>query len=230
MTTTTNNAKGFIFNRSIIMKTVWNKYRADDIMSDDLFYSYMRQVWKNAKYNSVNYNFSKLYKENYSSVLNSVNYMLKGNFELAQDFTADTFEKVLNNLCIFDSSKSNVKTWIRTISNNIVLDYFRKEKTVKFIQMSKFENPDSINTNYKTNVISVEVERDELKSNIYTAMNDLKPLYRKIAKMYFVDDMKYSTIAEKLELPLNSVKNYIHNIREILQGKLTSTRKEYLTC
>ena len=59
---------------------------------------------------------------------------------------------------------------------------------------------------------------------IKTAMSDLKPKHKEIAVMYFKQNLKYTEIANILEIPLNNVKITIFRIREALQSSL---KKEY---
>ena len=62
---------------------------------------------------------------------------------------------------------------------------------------------------------------NELENNIIKYIkkfrnNDMKV----IAKLYFIDDLSYEEISNELEIPLGSVKGFIHRIRIELQSSL----------
>ena len=46
----------------------------------------------------------------------------------AEDITADVFLKVYENLDTFDETKASLSTWIYTITQNTLTDYFRTRK------------------------------------------------------------------------------------------------------
>jgi RNA polymerase sigma-70 factor, ECF subfamily len=209
----------FYFNRSAIMKSAWLKYKKDEILSDELFYSHLRDTWRIAKSNSVSYNFNELYKKHYKEIVNSINFKLYGDIEQAKDLANDTFEKVYKNLCIFNPESCEIATWIRSIANNTVIDYFRKQKYVSKVDVADIV----VMAETKSNI-----ESNELKGSIYKAINNLKPLYRKIAKLYFIDGRQYSEIADLCKIPLNTLKVNILRIRNILQSELVNERYEYL--
>jgi RNA polymerase sigma-70 factor (ECF subfamily) len=52
-------------------------------------------------------------------------------------------------------------------------------------------------------------------------MNQLEPQFRLVLTLYYFDDLKYTDIAEILEIPLNTVKSHIRRgkerLREIIQ-------------
>lgn len=51
-----------------------------------------------------------------------------GNDQIAEDIVSDVFLKITSNIDRFDPQKAAVSTWVYTIANNTVLDYYRTRK------------------------------------------------------------------------------------------------------
>ena len=64
-------------------------------------------------------------------------------------------------------------------------------------------------------------EASELRTRIHDALADLQEPYRSIVIFREIQDMKYDEISESLELPLNTVKSYLHRGRRMLREKLS---------
>ncbi len=60
----------------------------------------------------------------------------------------------------------------------------------------------------------------ELKKRINRAFNTLKPNYKRIAELFFLDGKKYHEIAEICQIPMGSVKGMINRARTLLQMEL----------
>lgn len=60
----------------------------------------------------------------------------------------------------------------------------------------------------------------ELRDDVRRALAQLEEHYRLVLTLYYFDDMKYSDIAEVLDLPLNTVKSHIRRGKERLAALL----------
>ena len=70
-----------------------------------------------------------------------------------------------------------------------------------------------------------EVESRELGTAIERAIAQLRPEYRSCILLRHVEGHSYEEIAEMLELPLGTVKTYIHRARNELRGYLEDRRE-----
>ena len=66
----------------------------------------------------------------------------------------------------------------------------------------------------------------ELGSRIEIAINRLRPEYRNCILLRHVDGRPYEEIAEILDLPLGTVKTYIHRARNELRILLAESRDD----
>lgn len=169
----------------------------------------------------------KIYKANksviYYSILNNIK-----NVEVVEELTNEVFlkfNKVLSESG-FDDSKAKPLTYLYHIKKSVVVDYYRKKKletnSIDSILVDGVNEPSSQPLN--------EYDSNNLKSKIESAIDGLKPNYKSVAQLYFIDEYKYDEICEELNLPLNTVKNIIFRCRETLQAKLKSVKEEYCKC
>ncbi len=150
---------------------------------------------------------------------------------LAEDLSQDTFVKVLNAL---ESYRPEYKfsSWIFKIANNVAIDQLRKReldtlsldgapdaRTQQEIQATAFQATDRSETPL------AELEARELGSMIEVAIGRLRPEYRACILLRHVEGRSYEEIAEALDLPLGTVKTYIHRARHELRAHLGPIRE-----
>ncbi|MCL2455913.1 MAG: RNA polymerase sigma factor [Defluviitaleaceae bacterium] len=68
-----------------------------------------------------------VYDEYFAKIYNHLYYRVLSK-DLSDDLTSDVFLKVVKNLDGFDETKASFKTWIYTIANNTLIDYYRRRK------------------------------------------------------------------------------------------------------
>ena len=153
------------------------------------------------------------------------------NRELAGDLTQDTFVKVLSHL---DRYRADFKfsSWLFKIANNVAIDHLRRRQleTVSIdgsphamssddVESSRFDIGDDAENALE------EMEARELGSAIELAIGQLRPEYRSCILLRHVEGRSYEEIATTLDLPLGTVKTYIHRARHELRLALEHTRE-----
>lgn len=145
---------------------------------------------------------------------------------LAEDLAQEAFIRAFNAI---DSYKTSYKfsNWIFKIANNHTIDYLRKRKldTVSIDGSPHATTQDEISQSRL--VIESEsenpheyVEHKELGSQIERAIGDLREEYRAVILLRHVEGHAYDEIAEILDLPLGTVKTYLHRARGELRKSL----------
>jgi RNA polymerase sigma-70 factor (ECF subfamily) len=71
--------------------------------------------------------FAAVCEENLDGVLGYLLY-LTGNRTVAEDLTAETFERALRRLRRFDPRRGSARTWLLTLARSTALDHFRSEQ------------------------------------------------------------------------------------------------------
>ena len=146
-------------------------------------------------------------------------YKLTADREEANDLLQETSLKALDNEDKYEP-QSNFKGWIYTIMRNIFINNYRRivrEQT--FVDTS--ENHYHLNGSGETYVESAESAYD-LKE-MHRVVNALPKEYRIPFSMH-VAGFKYREIAEKMGLPIGTVKSRIFFTRQRLQQDLKDFR------
>lgn len=143
--------------------------------------------------------------------------------ELAEDLAQETFVKVLNAI---ESYRPEYKfsSWIFKIANNAAIDHLRRRSldTLSLDGSPHAESAEAI----EATTLQIgdgaespleEVANRELGGLIETAIARLRPEYRNCILLRHVEGRPYEEIAEILDLPLGTVKTYIHRARNELR-------------
>jgi RNA polymerase sigma-70 factor (ECF subfamily) len=160
----------------------------------------------------------------------SLIYRMVRDREIAEDLAQETFVKVLNAI---DSYRPEHKfsSWIFKIANNAAIDHLRRRE------------PDLLSLDGAPDAVSAErqeatalharhlgespldeLEARELGSHIEAAISGLRPEYRACILLRHVEGRAYEEIAAILDLPLGTVKTYIHRARAELRDALGPLR------
>jgi RNA polymerase sigma factor (sigma-70 family) len=209
------------FNKSQIFKKAWQLYKSQNIKSDEKFGECLRSAWQLAKINPF-ISIEVLYKQYYKPILNFIMQKMH-NVEIAEELANDTFIKAMDKMYQFNPEKSNISTWLHNISKNLIIDYYRKDDSDKYINVSSFVDEsgnEMIQIKDTCNNSDENLENKELLEAVHKAMSSLKPKYQKIAQMFFIEDQPYPEIAEALQMPVGSVKGTIFRIKAMLRGEL----------
>jgi len=140
---------------------------------------------------------------------------LTANRDEAKDLLQETILKALNNEDKFVEN-TNFKGWILTIMRNIFINNYRKMISSQTI-IDKSENLYHLNLPQDSGLDTPEgaLNVQDITKAIDSLDKDMKEPFSMLIAGY-----KYDEIAEKLNLPLGTVKNRIFLARKILQEKL----------
>lgn len=142
-------------------------------------------------------------------------FKLTSNREEANDLLQETSLKALDNEEKF-APDTNFKGWMYTIMRNIFINNYRKvARDQKFVDQT--ENLYHLNISQDSGFDSTEGAYDI--KEIHRIVNALPNEY-KIPFSMHVSGFKYREIAEKLDLPLGTVKSRIFFTRQRLQEQL----------
>ena len=152
--------------------------------------------------------------------------------ELAEDLSQETFIKALNAI---ESYRPEFKfsSWIFKIANNAAIDHLRRREldTLSLDGSPHAETPEAMQATALQIGARQEspldtVEAKELGGAIEVAIGRLRPEYRSCILLRHVEGRAYEEIAEMLDLPLGTVKTYIHRARNELRQALAHLKEE----
>lgn len=171
--------------------------------------------------------FRKAMKTHKELVYNLAFYMT-GNKEDAEDITQESFIRLWAN---FESvHKAARKAWLAKTTRNLSIDSLRKRN--KLISGSHPQDPYDESIAEKLPDLQPTPEQRlisvELREYIAKALGKLSETVRSIVILRDLQGMKYEFIAENLDLPLNTVKVYLHRGRKHLMKSLADYPGEEL--
>ncbi|MBK8002610.1 MAG: sigma-70 family RNA polymerase sigma factor [Gemmatimonadetes bacterium] len=150
--------------------------------------------------------------------------------QLAEDLAQETFIKALNAIATY-KPEYKFSSWIFKIANNAAIDHLRRRDldTLSLDGSPNATTADEIEATAlqvgdRTQGPLAELESRELGSAIEEAIGRLRPEYRSCILLRHVEGMAYEEIAQLLDLPLGTVKTYIHRARNELRGHLAHLR------
>lgn len=146
-------------------------------------------------------------------------YKLTADREEANDLLQETSLKALDNEEKY-TAETNFKGWIYTIMRNIFINNYRKALRDQ-TYVDQTDNQYYLNQNFDIEGDSTEGSYD-LKE-MRRIVNALPKEYRIPFSMY-VSGFKYREIADKLGLPLGTIKSRIYFTRQKLQEELKDFR------
>jgi len=161
----------------------------------------------------------------------SLVYRMVRDREAAEDLAQDTFVKVLNHIDRY-SPEFKFSSWLFKIANNVAIDHLRRRRVDT---VSIDGAPDATTAaEVEASAIQLAAEQEspldelasrELGSAIERAIGALRPQYRACIMLRHVEGRSYEEIAATLDLPLGTVKTYIHRARHELRRALEGIRE-----
>jgi RNA polymerase sigma-70 factor (ECF subfamily) len=168
----------------------------------------------------------KQYVERYKNLIYSKAYYFTGNPEDAADITQEVLLKMWTNLDSLD--EKSIKAWLLKVTRNQCIDVYRKKREYVF--------PVSIDSETGSEIVQEQVDDHpdpeqqaltaDLQDRIKDAIGELPPPIRLAIIQREIQELSYSEIAETLEIPLNTVKVYIHRGRRMLFKILQKDHRE----
>ncbi len=110
---------------------------------------------------------------------------------------------VWNKAALFDAQRGNVEAWIFTIARNLRVSAYRKARRPEFDPNDPAFVPDDEPAAEDNYIRKVEAER------LHRAMQTLPPEQLEVLRYSFFDEISHRNLAEKLNLPLGTIKSRI---------------------
>lgn len=160
----------------------------------------------------------------------SLVYRMVRDRELAEDLAQDAFIKVLNHIDRY-SPEFKFSSWVFKIANNVAIDHLRRRRLNTISMDGSPHASSAAEVEASTFDVAVdqesaldELESRELGASIEAAIGELRPEYRSCIMLRHVEGRSYEEIASTLDLPLGTVKTYIHRARHELRRALEDIR------
>ncbi|MBI1393624.1 MAG: sigma-70 family RNA polymerase sigma factor [Alphaproteobacteria bacterium] len=130
-------------------------------------------------------------------------YLMRGGSpaDLADDLAQETMLKVWRKARLYDPAKAGAATWIFTIARNLRIDAARRAAKPTL-------DPDDPSLSPEGEQPADErMERADRDKKIKAAFEALPEAQHEVVRLHFIEDAAHSEIAERLGLPLGTVKS-----------------------
>ena len=160
-------------------------------------------------------NFKEIYETNFKYVYSFVFLRLAANKEATEDIVQETFISAMKGFASYKGS-SSYKTWLCGIAKNKILNYYRNT-----IQKENFVYSEEIDYIEDKQDIEFMVINLETRKVILETLNNLKPVYKYVLILKYIDDYSVNDIAKYLYKTPKSIDG-------LLQRSKVSFKKEFM--
>lgn len=138
--------------------------------------------------------------------------------EMAEEVAQETMLTVWRKAGLFDPAKASAATWIATIARNRRIDIGRREVRSRLSQVYEIldeEGPE------QPDVTVYGAERD---ARVRAAMTELSADQYRVVELAFLQGCSHQDVANRLSIPLGTVKSRLRLAMSHLRGKLEDLR------
>ncbi|MBQ9015859.1 MAG: sigma-70 family RNA polymerase sigma factor [Firmicutes bacterium] len=143
--------------------------------------------------------FEEIYRD-YKDKVQAYIWKRVGDAHIAEDLTSDVFFKCYKNIDRYDPGKAAVSTWVFTIVNNTLKNYYRDRKSTASI-----DNMEGFEPSYEDDMDQA-MRLEEIRQYLDEALQQLDETRRKILLMRYYDEMKTKDIADALGMTAGNVR------------------------
>lgn len=135
----------------------------------------------------------------------------------AQDVTQDVLITFWEHREDLDDGR--LLPWLLRVTRNACIDHLRRRQTR--------QNTMTVDTDGLSDAPSgrpgpdTSAEVSDLEEHLHAALDRVDEPYRQVVELRELQELKYKEIAEALDMPLNTVKVYIHRGRKKLRRQLS---------
>jgi RNA polymerase sigma-70 factor, ECF subfamily len=142
----------------------------------------------------------------------------------AADLTQEAFIRLFRALPQYNG-ESRFTTWLYRLVVNLGRDELRRRNRQVPLAPPAPEEDEadpvaSVADDDRWSDPAQALDSQELRASVRQALGQLEEHHRLVLTLYYFDDMKYTDIAEVLDLPLNTVKSHIRRGKERLAALL----------
>ena len=121
--------------------------------------------------------------------------------ELAEDLVQETMIAVWSKAGLYVPERGSASTWVFTIARNLRIDRLRRESSAHFVDLENFDAPSEDAPGDEA------LNRTQEDVQVARALAQIPAEQRELLILSYVEDVPQSMIAERLKLPLGTVKS-----------------------
>jgi RNA polymerase sigma-70 factor, ECF subfamily len=143
----------------------------------------------------------------------------------AEDLAQDAFVKVFRSLHTFDT-KLRFSAWILKIAHNTAIDHLRRMRPALLPLDAPGPEDEPPLADRLPDLRTASPERTAVRASLAAALDAaldrVRPEYRSAILLRYQEELEYDEIARVLDLPLGTVKTFLHRGRRALARELAA--------
>jgi len=138
--------------------------------------------------------------------------------EIAEDIAQETLIAVWRKAESYDPERATVSAWMFTIARNLRIDRFRRDKRAQLHNVYELVEPTASPSP------DMPLETIELEGRVRAALDELPDEQVRVVNLSFFEGRAHGEIAEKLGIPLGTVKSRLRLAMARLRQYLGDSR------
>ena len=131
-----------------------------------------------------------------------------------EDITQEVFLRVYQAIERFQE-RSSFRTWLYRITRNLCVTELKKRGARGEHLSIEDEGEEKVNRllGSPADGLMVEIERRDISERVQALIAGLPENYRMVLTLFYLEQVRYEEIAEIMDIPIGTVKTYIHRAR-----------------
>lgn len=162
----------------------------------------------------------------YSAVVYGTILRMVQDRETASDLLQEVFLQIWNKADRFDPGRGSLIAWIMSVTRNLTVDFIRSKSQRAVSLQVRMDEEEMHGRMVDHHTPLDHVALDEKRRLIQLALKDLAPEQRECLELAYFGCLSQSEIAEKLGIPLGTVKTRTRQALQKLSAALARTYEE----
>jgi len=143
---------------------------------------------------------------------------------VAEELAQDAFVKAFGRLRTYDP-QFKFRSWLLRIAHNTAIDHLRRRQ-VETVALGEPDGPGGdigrVLADPSAEPPDRRLERAALARALDRTLDSLRPEYRQVIVLRYQEELSYEEIAEILELPIGTVKSFLHRARAEMARRMSA--------
>jgi RNA polymerase sigma-70 factor (ECF subfamily) len=152
--------------------------------------------------------------DTYAPAIYRYAYRRTGHPDLAQEITADTFQRLLTALKHGNGPQRHLRAWLYRVAHNLVVDSYRRQPQQGALPVDEVVLVEQ--SSHESNL-----EHKEQAARARAALQQLTPLQQQVVVLRFLEEMSLEEVANVVNRTVGAVKSLQHraldSLRRILE-------------
>lgn len=137
----------------------------------------------------------------------------------AEEVVGEVYQQVWEDAARFDPARGKVIAWLMTIARSRSLDLLRRQRRHRQGRVQPDEDDLAYMHDDQPSAAAL-IDLVQRGSRVHQALGALNEVQRRLVELAFMEDLTHQEIAERLDMPLGTVKSHLRRGLRILRRQL----------